>query len=170
MIKGMIKIKYLIFIIAIMVIAEDGACGQDTQDAKYSKSITAGVSTAVASPFFLNGMINGGFRMYNQKANIGYGLNTEVMWRHKLDNFIVSLTDIKVYRRICRNAKMPVDVGLAAGFGINTAPEGKFLLTSVYFAVPLWKLHFEVQPTVVIPGYKSSFVNLNIAYYFNLKK
>ena len=114
-------------------------------------------------------MVNGGFRMYNANANIGFGLNSELIWRNKLNNFIVSITDIKAYKQICRNAKIPIDLGLAAGFGINTSPGGEFFLTSVYFSVPVWKLHFELQPTLVIPSYKSSFVNINLAYYFNLK-
>ncbi|MBI4647480.1 MAG: hypothetical protein HY738_13050 [Bacteroidia bacterium] len=150
-----IKIKTLIFILSVLFITAVNAYPQDTQPVKYSKSITAGVSSALTYPFFFNAMVNGGFRMYK---------------RHKLDNFIASLTDIKAYKRICRDAKAPVDLGLAAGFGINTAPGGKFLLTSAFASVPVWKLHLECQPTVVVPSLKSSFINLNIAYYFNCKE
>lgn len=166
----MMIIKTLTFLLFVLFITTINAYSQDEHSERYSKSITTGVSSAISYPFFLNAMVNGGFRMYNTKANIGYGFNTEIMWRPKLGNFIVSLTDIKAYKRICRDTKTPIDLGLAAGFGVNTSPGGKFLLTSVYFSVPVWKLHFELQPTLVIPSYKSSFININVSYYFNLKK
>ena len=163
------KNKIVFFLLVILIFNMKDSFSQDTLTAKYTKSITTGVASVISYPVFMNALINAGFRMYNSRVNIGFGINTEFLMRFKSDNFIVSITDIKVYKKIKRNGKFPIDIGLAAGFGINSAPEGKFLLTSAFVSVPVWKLHLECQPTVAIPGLKSSFINLNIAYYFNLK-
>jgi hypothetical protein len=108
--------------------------------------------------------------MYNKKANIGFGINARLLIRFRLDNFIVFLIDDKAYKTLNRNGKFYVDLGLSAGWGVNSVPEWKYFLTAAYIAVPVWKLHLECQPTLVISSLKSFFFNLSIAYYFQLKR
>lgn len=163
------KIKILVLLIITLLFGIRISFSQDPVSPKYKKSITVGVSTVITKPFFLNALPDIGFRMYNRKANIGFGINTQLLVRFKLDNFIVSLTDIKAYKKVHPDGKFPIDIGLGIGWGINSVPEWKFLLTSAYIAIPIWKFHLECQPTLVIPNYNSSFLNLSIAYYFTFK-
>lgn len=161
--------KIIAFLLMALFSGMKSSFSQDTLSSKYTKSITAGVTSVITNPFFLNALADAGFRMYNSRANIGFGINSKLLVRFKLDNFIVSLTDIKAYKKINRNGKFPIDIGLSMGFGINSSPEGKFLLTSTFVSVPVWKLQLECQSTLAIPSLKSSFINLNIAYYFKIK-
>jgi hypothetical protein len=154
-----------IILINIFFIVKD-SFSQEKLQASYKKNITLGVSTVISNPYFLNAIPDIGFRMYNNKTNLGFGINSKLMVRFKYDNFIVSITEIIAYKKLKTNRKSPIDLGMGIGFGINSSP-ASFFLTSLFIGIPVWKLQLECQPTIVFPTIKSSYINLGLTYYLN---
>jgi hypothetical protein len=135
---------------------------------KFDKYITTGISSAVPIYFFLNALPNVGFQMYNNHSNLGFTFNSEFLIRFRVENFMVLLTYIGAYKKINHNGKHPVDVGISLGAGINSVNYTTFL-TSAFVSIPVWKLNLKCQPTLVVPSFKSSFINLSLIYNFKLQ-
>jgi hypothetical protein len=158
------RTNILVLLIIILFFNIKTSFSQEKPQAIYNKNITLGVSSVISNPYFLNAFPDIGFRMYNIKTNLGFGINSKLIVRFKYDNFIVSITEIKAYKKLKTNRKSPIDLGIGIGFGINSSP-ATFFLTSLFIGIPVWKLQLECQPTIVFPTIKSSYINLGLAYY-----
>jgi hypothetical protein len=159
---------FTIFLIILILSANNSFC-QKSQDGKNEKAIILGISSVISIPLFLNALPDLGFRMYNDKTNLGFGINSKIFVRFNPDLFITSITDIKAWKRFNVKGKSPVDLGVSAGLGINSSPDGRFFMTGLYAGIPLWKLHLECQPTLVIPNLKASFISIGVQYYLKIK-
>jgi hypothetical protein len=159
---------FTIFVI-IMILSVNKSFCQKSQGGKNEKAFTFGISSVISIPLFLNALPDLGFRMYNAKTNLGFGINSKILVRFKPDLFITSITDIKAWKRINVKEKSPVDLGVSTGFGINSSPDGKFFIAGLYAGIPLWKLHLECQPSLVIPNLKSSFFSIGLQYFLKIK-
>ena len=160
------KLKIVLLILFFFGIKS--SFSQVVSESGNSKSIIVGVATVAVNPYFLNVLPKIGYRTYNSNKNRGFGVDAEYLQRFRLDNFKILLLDFKAYKKLNTQKKNPLDVGISVGVGANTAPK-LFFLASAFVGIPIWKLHLELQPTVVLPNIKSSFLNLSLAYHFKLK-
>ncbi|MDD5570568.1 MAG: hypothetical protein PHD97_05345 [Bacteroidales bacterium] len=165
-------IKFILTLLITLFMSFNFSFSQEINSGKqkFDKCFTAGLSSVVSSPYFLNVMPNVGYQLCNKNSNLGFVFNSEFLIRFRLNNYMALFLNAGAFKNLNREGKFPVNAGFNIGAGINKLYYAQFL-TSAFVSIPVArKLKFKCQPTFVIPDIETSFISFSLVYCFSHSK